>query len=66
VDGEKFCSVVPAGDRRVGMCSHRYCFEGRRSAREDFEQVQEGETKQIICMSKVREGKRKESKTCNW
>jgi hypothetical protein len=58
-------SVVPAGDRRENMCSHRCCFEGRRSMREDFEQVQEGETKEIIYMSKVREGKGKESKTCD-
>ena len=63
-------SVVPggrfdAGDRMDGMCSHQCCFEGRRSGREDFEQVQEGETEETIYMSKVRERKRKESRACN-
>jgi len=63
-------SVVPAirldaGDRREGMCSHQCCFEGKRSGREDFEQVQEGETEEIVYMNKVRERKRKESKACN-
>jgi len=62
--------VVPAsrfgaGDRREGLCSHQCCFEGRRSGREDLEQVQEGEAEETIYMSKVREIKRKESKPCN-
>jgi len=47
------------------MCSHQCCFEGRLSGREDFEQVREGETEETICMSKVRDRKRKESKACN-
>jgi len=47
------------------MCSHQCCFEGKRSGREDFEQVQEGETEEIVYMNKVRERKRKESKACN-
>ena len=50
-------SIFDAGDRREGMCSHQCCIEGRRSVREDFEQVQEGETEETIYMSKVRERK---------
>ena len=53
-------SRFDAGNRREEMCSHQCCFEGRRSGREDFEQVQEGETEET--MSKVRERKSKKVK----